>query len=51
MTRIVAWFVDNSVAANLLMATLILGGVLTLRAIRQEEFPEFDLEIVNISVA
>ena len=51
MKRVIAWFVDNPVAANLLMAVLVVGGLLTLPTIRQEEFPSIDLEIVQISVA
>ena len=50
MKSIVAWFVDNSIAANLLTALLILGGILTLRTIRQEEFPSIDSEVVRITV-
>ena len=51
MTRIIAWFVDNPVPANLLMAVLLVGGFLTLANLRQEEFPAIDLEVVQISVA
>lgn len=50
MKSIVAWFVDNSIAANLLTALLVLGGVLTMLSIRQEEFPSIDSEIVRVSV-
>jgi multidrug efflux pump subunit AcrB len=48
---IIAWFVDNPVAANLLMAVLVVGGLITLGSLRQEEFPEVDLEVVTVSVA
>ncbi len=51
MTGVIAWFVDNPVPANLLMAVLLVGGFLTLANLRQEEFPSIDLEIVQISVA
>ena len=51
MQRVIAWFVDNSVAANLMMAVLVVGGALTLISIRQEEFPSIDTEIVQVSVA
>ena len=51
MKRVIGWFIDNSVAANLLMAILVIGGGLTLVSIRQEEFPSIDLEVVTISVA
>jgi multidrug efflux pump subunit AcrB len=38
----------NSVAANLLMMVFLLGGFLVLPRIRQEVFPEFDLDIVTV---
>jgi len=41
----------NSVAANLLMAVLMIGGLLVGLQIKQEVFPEFDLDMVNITVA
>ena len=50
MRRIVSWFVDNAVAANMLMLVLIGGGIFTLLTIRQEEFPSIDLDIIQISV-
>lgn len=50
MKAIVAWFVDNGIAANLLTALLILGGILTMMSIRQEEFPSIDSEVVRITV-
>lgn len=50
MTRIITWFVGNPVAANLLMAVLVVGGLLSLSLTRQEEFPEIDLGIVQVRV-
>ena len=50
MTRLISWFVHNSVAANLLMFTLLLGGLLVLPTIRQEEFPAIDTEMVTVTV-
>ncbi|MBN1239641.1 MAG: efflux RND transporter permease subunit, partial [Gammaproteobacteria bacterium] len=50
MRNIIAWFVDNPVAANLLMAVLVVGGLISLGNLRQEEFPEVDLEVVTVSV-
>jgi multidrug efflux pump subunit AcrB len=50
MRPIIAWFVDNPVAANLLMAVLVVGGLISLTSLRQEEFPQVDLEVVQISV-
>jgi multidrug efflux pump subunit AcrB len=50
MRSIIKWFVDNPVAANLLMTVLIVGGLISLVNIRQEEFPEVDLEIITVTV-
>ena len=45
-----AWMANNHVASNLLMAVLIAGGLMALPTIRQEVFPEFDLDMVTIAV-
>ena len=50
MRSIIRWFVDNPVAANLLMAVLLVGGLVSLSNTRQEEFPEVELDIVSVSV-
>ena len=46
----IAWFVHNSVAANLLMFVLVVGGLLALPTIRQEEFPAVDSDLIRVSV-
>ncbi|MDX1649753.1 MAG: efflux RND transporter permease subunit, partial [Myxococcota bacterium] len=46
----IAWFAGNPVAANLLMALLVVGGLLTIPSLRQEMLPDIDLEIVTVSV-
>jgi multidrug efflux pump subunit AcrB len=48
---LVGWMAANPVAANLLMLVFLLGGFAMIPHIRQEVFPEFDLDIVNVSVA
>jgi multidrug efflux pump subunit AcrB len=50
LTRLIEWFVRNSVAANLLMFTLLVGGLLILPNIRQEEFPNIDTDVVQVVV-
>jgi multidrug efflux pump subunit AcrB len=40
----------NSVAANLLMFVIFIGGALGVLRMKQEIFPEFDLDMVTISV-
>lgn len=47
----IAWMAGNSVAANLMMAVLLIGGIFMGFSIKQEVFPEFSLDIVNVSVA
>jgi multidrug efflux pump subunit AcrB len=50
MKPIIAWFVDNPVAANLLMLILVVGGLISLGNLRQEEFPPIDLGMIQIDV-
>jgi len=46
----IAWMTRNSVAANLLMLVLLVGGLVSALTIRQEVFPEFTFDVVTISV-
>lgn len=50
MNRAIAWFVTNPVAANLLMWVLIVGGFGALLTLHQEEFPNIDAKVIQISV-
>ena len=45
-----AWFANNHVAANLLMLFLLIAGVLSLRTIKLEIFPEMDTEMITVQV-
>ncbi|HWB80861.1 MAG TPA: efflux RND transporter permease subunit, partial [Nannocystaceae bacterium] len=45
-----AWFVKNPVAANLLALFLLLGGVLVGRGVKQEVFPDFKLDVIAVRV-
>ncbi len=47
----IAWFAQNSVAANLFMAFLLIGGVITLGRMNSEVFPEIDPRTVTITVS
>ncbi|MBS0013174.1 MAG: efflux RND transporter permease subunit, partial [Desulfobacterales bacterium] len=47
----IAWMVRNPIAANLLMIILIAGGIWTAFAIQKEVFPEFELDMVEVSVS
>lgn len=50
MKGIIAWFVDNPVAANLLMLMFVLGGLLSLPNLKQEEFPSIETDNVTITI-
>ena len=50
MNRIIAWFARNHVAANLLMALMIFGGLFSLPNIQQKTFPDIDVNIISIGV-
>lgn len=50
MKGIIRWFVDNRVAANLLMWILVIGGLVSIPNILIEEFPTMDAGIVQIQV-
>lgn len=47
----IAWMAHNSIAANLLMVILLVGGFWTAVSIQKEVFPQFQLDIVEITVA
>ena len=46
----IKWMAHNHVAANLLMMILIVGGVVMGLSIKQEGFPEIDLELISVTV-
>jgi len=47
----VAWMAKNPVASNVLMLVLIVGGLVTLMSgIKQEVFPEVDMDVVLVEV-
>ena len=50
MKAIIQWAVRNTPAMNTLMIAGIVVGALSLTKIRREVFPEFDLEIILITV-
>jgi len=47
----IAYMASNHVAANILMLVLIVGGIIIGRTVKQEVFPEFELDSVQISMA
>ncbi|NDV90099.1 AcrB/AcrD/AcrF family protein [Alteromonas sp. 345S023] len=49
-TGLIAWFARNSVAANLLMWLLIVGGIFGAFSIQKQVFPNFEIDVVNVRV-
>ncbi len=47
---IIEWMVHNPVTANLIMIFLLVGGLLSLGHIRQEVFPEIEIDKVEIII-
>ncbi len=47
----IAWMVNNSVAANILMMAMLVGGFLVLRDMKQEVMPEFEIDTITISTS
>ena len=47
---LISWFARNDVAANLLMITIVIAGVLTARGIRQEIYPVYELNTVEVDM-
>ena len=51
MHGIIAWFTRNGVASNLLMVAILMAGLNTLfKRIPTEVFPEFELDMISVSV-
>ena len=46
----IAWMTKNSVAANLLMGVILAGGLFGIYRTKQEVFPAFTLDLVQIGV-
>lgn len=49
-TGAIAWFARNSVAANLLMWILLIGGVFGAISIQKQVFPNFEVNIISVRV-
>ena len=47
----IAWMAGNPVAANLIMLICLVGGFVMASQIKQEVFPEFESDIVTVTVA
>ena len=51
MKWLTGWFLDNPVAANLLMVLILAGGVLSFNTVRVESFPQLPPSQLVINVA
>lgn len=47
----ITWFVKNPVATNLLMAMFIASGIISYMNLNQEEFPDIDFGMIQVSIA
>jgi multidrug efflux pump subunit AcrB len=50
MNGLIRWFSTNHVAANLLMVVIIAAGAMTVLSIKQEVFPEVEMDMITIRV-
>lgn len=48
--KVIAWFTDNPVAANLMMLIFIAGGAISLLTMHKEEFPNIEPGVVQVQV-
>ncbi len=46
----ITWFVKNPVASNLLMWIFLVGGIISYFNLNQEEFPDMDFGVIQVSV-
>ncbi|BBO75647.1 multidrug transporter AcrB [Desulfosarcina widdelii] len=50
MKKLAQWSVDNRVAVNLIMMFIIVAGLLTVVNMRREMFPQYALDMINVTV-
>jgi len=50
MHSLISWFARNGVVANILMFTVVAGGIVSIPEIKKEVFPEFSLDMVQVQV-
>jgi|TARA_B100001971_G_C18264630_1_gene590741 multidrug efflux pump subunit AcrB len=48
--KIITWFVDNPIAANLLMMIFVAGGSISLLTMHKEEFPNIEPGVIVVRV-
>ncbi len=50
MRAVIRWAIENSPAMNILMLSILVVGAVSLSMLRREIFPEFELEIILVTV-
>lgn len=50
MNRLIQWFVENPIAANLLMAMILIGGLININKLDKEVFPRVSTDRIQVSV-
>ncbi len=50
MKSLAGWSINNRVAVNLIMIFIIVAGLITVLNMRREMFPQFALDMINITV-
>ena len=50
MEKTITWFVDNPIAANLMMWIFLVGGAVSLFTMHKEEFPSIEPGIIQVQV-
>ena len=50
MKKAIAWMAENHVAANLLMLVFVVGGLVIGPTVKQEVFPEVNLDVIKVQV-
>jgi len=51
MNSLVKWFADNTIAANILMLLITVGGFTSLTKVNKEAFPTVRVDMVRVNVA
>ncbi len=51
MHSLISWFARNGVVANILMFTVVAGGIVSIPEIKKEVFPEISLDMVQVQVS
>ncbi len=51
MNKLITWFAENQIAANLMMLLVVIAGLFSLQSTRKELIPNISLDKISISVA